>query len=161
MGQIWSKKIQNKKVISILFLDVTTFYSNIFWLVRNPIWSNLIKLINDFLRNLHSSSRDIKCSMQWSTKTFPSLASTILPGFLWAALLKIGIPCIIHIEQESQWICYPFFRKDMLSHQQKVILLVLNEKRWICYLILSGGFLMARLLLGVAFIYHKGGLHVL
>ena len=42
-GQIWSKKIKNKTAISILSVNVTTFYSNIFRLVRNPIWSGLIK----------------------------------------------------------------------------------------------------------------------
>ena len=41
--QVWSKKIQNKTAIFILFVNVTTFYSNIFWLVRNPFWSSLIK----------------------------------------------------------------------------------------------------------------------
>ena len=41
-GQIWSKKIKNKTAIFILFVNVTTFYSNIFWLVRNSIWSSLI-----------------------------------------------------------------------------------------------------------------------
>ena len=47
--QVWSifdrsdpKKIKNQMVISILSVNVTTFYSNIFWLVRNPIWSSLI-----------------------------------------------------------------------------------------------------------------------
>ena len=42
-GHIWSKKIKNKTVIFILSVNVTTFYSNIYWLVRNPIWSSLIK----------------------------------------------------------------------------------------------------------------------
>ena len=47
--QVWSildwydpKKIKNQMAIFILFKNVTTFYSNIFWLVKNPIWSNLI-----------------------------------------------------------------------------------------------------------------------
>ena len=31
-----------KNYIVILFVNVTTFYSNIFWLVRNPFWSSLI-----------------------------------------------------------------------------------------------------------------------
>ena len=39
-GQIWSKKIKNKTAIFILSVNVTTFYSNIFRLVRK---SNLIK----------------------------------------------------------------------------------------------------------------------
>ena len=42
----WTDQIQknkNKTVIFILSVNVTTFYSNIFWLVRNPIWSSLIK----------------------------------------------------------------------------------------------------------------------
>ena len=39
-GQIWSIKIQNKTAIFILSVNVTTFYSNIFRLVRK---SNLIK----------------------------------------------------------------------------------------------------------------------
>ena len=34
-GQIWSKKIQNKTVIFILFVNVTTFYSIILWSNRN------------------------------------------------------------------------------------------------------------------------------
>ena len=42
-GRIWSKKIKNEMAIFILFKNVTTFYSYIFWLVRNPIWSSLIK----------------------------------------------------------------------------------------------------------------------
>ena len=37
-GRIWSKKIKNKTAIFILSV---TFYSNFFWLVRNPIWSIL------------------------------------------------------------------------------------------------------------------------
>ena len=41
-GRIWSKKIQTKTAIFILFVNVATFYSNIFWLARNPIWSSLI-----------------------------------------------------------------------------------------------------------------------
>ena len=41
--QIWSKKIKNKIIISILSVNVTTFNSNIFWFVRNPICSSLIK----------------------------------------------------------------------------------------------------------------------
>ena len=36
--QTWSKKIQNKTAIVIIFVNVATFYSTIFWLVRNPIW---------------------------------------------------------------------------------------------------------------------------
>ena len=43
-GQIWSKKIKNKTAIFILSVNVTTFYSNIFRLVRNLIWSSLIHL---------------------------------------------------------------------------------------------------------------------
>ena len=39
-GQIWSKKIKNKTAIFILSVNVTTFYRNIFRLVRK---SNLIK----------------------------------------------------------------------------------------------------------------------
>ena len=35
-GQIW-----NKTVISILSVNVATFYSNMFWLVRNPVWTDL------------------------------------------------------------------------------------------------------------------------
>ena len=42
-GQIWSKQIQNKTALVILFVNMATFYSNIFWLMRNPIWSSLIK----------------------------------------------------------------------------------------------------------------------
>ena len=59
-GQIWSKKIKNQITVFILnfwlvkiqfdqvwsVLDRSDpkkyFYSNIFWLVRNPIWSSLI-----------------------------------------------------------------------------------------------------------------------
>ena len=69
--KVWSKKNQKKITIFILMVNVTTvysnnfwlvkiqfdqvwsvldrsdpknyFYSNIFWLVRNPIWSSLIK----------------------------------------------------------------------------------------------------------------------
>ena len=41
-GQIWSKKIQNKMAIFILFKNVTTYYTNIFRLVRK---SNLIKFL--------------------------------------------------------------------------------------------------------------------
>jgi hypothetical protein len=41
--QTWSKKIKNEIVISILSVNVKTFYRNIFWFVRNPIWSSLIK----------------------------------------------------------------------------------------------------------------------
>ena len=41
--QVWSKKIQNKTAIFTLFVNVTTFYSNIFWLVKNSVWSSLIK----------------------------------------------------------------------------------------------------------------------
>ena len=40
------KKIKKTTLISILSVNVTTFYSNIFWLTRNPIdqvWSSLIK----------------------------------------------------------------------------------------------------------------------
>ena len=36
---IWSKKIM---IIFTIMVNVTTFYSNIFWLVRTPIWSSLI-----------------------------------------------------------------------------------------------------------------------
>ena len=42
-GQIWSNLIQNKMAIFIQFVNVTTLYRNIFWLVRNPIWASLIK----------------------------------------------------------------------------------------------------------------------
>ena len=33
-GRIWSKKIKNKMAIFILFKNVTTFYTNIFWYVQ-------------------------------------------------------------------------------------------------------------------------------
>ena len=42
-GQIWSKKIKNKTAIFIPSVNVTTFYSKIFWLVRNSLWSSFIK----------------------------------------------------------------------------------------------------------------------
>ena len=42
-GQIWSNLIQNKMAIFIQFVNVTTLYRNIFWLLRNPIWASLIK----------------------------------------------------------------------------------------------------------------------
>ena len=42
-GQIWSNLIQNKMAIFIQFVNVTTLYKNIFWLLRNPIWASLIK----------------------------------------------------------------------------------------------------------------------
>ena len=50
-GQIWSEKIWNKTAIVILFVNVATFNSNIFWLVRNPIWSSSIKF-DPFWTNL-------------------------------------------------------------------------------------------------------------
>ena len=34
---------QNKTIIFILLINVTTYYSKIFWLMRNPFWSSLIK----------------------------------------------------------------------------------------------------------------------
>ena len=44
--QVWTDLIQNKKtknktVISILSVNVATFYSNMFWLGRNPVWTDL------------------------------------------------------------------------------------------------------------------------
>ena len=42
-GQIWSKKIKNKTILSVLSVNVKTFYSHIFWLVRSPVLSSLIK----------------------------------------------------------------------------------------------------------------------
>ena len=43
LDQIGYEQMKNKTAIFILFVNVATFYSNIFWLVRNPIWSSLIK----------------------------------------------------------------------------------------------------------------------
>ena len=41
LEQIWSNKIKKETNIFILFINVTNFYPNIFWLVKNPIWSSL------------------------------------------------------------------------------------------------------------------------
>ena len=43
-GHIWSKKIKNETVISLLSVNLTTFYNNIFWLVKiqfDQVWSIL------------------------------------------------------------------------------------------------------------------------
>ena len=49
-GQIWSKKIQNQTAIFILFVNVKTFYRNIFLICEksnlikfDPFWTDLIK----------------------------------------------------------------------------------------------------------------------
>ena len=41
--QVWSILDRNETAIFNLFISVTIVYSNIFWLLRNPIWSSLIK----------------------------------------------------------------------------------------------------------------------
>ena len=55
--QIWSQKIKNKTVTSTLSVNVTTFYINIFWFVRNPIWSSLIKLDPFWTYLIHKNSK--------------------------------------------------------------------------------------------------------
>ena len=53
-GQIWSKKIKNKTAVFILSGNVTTFYCNIFRLVRksnlikfDPFWTDLTQKIKN------------------------------------------------------------------------------------------------------------------
>ena len=57
-GQIWSKKIKHKMDIFIIFKNVTTFYSNIFWYVQ-PLRS--------FFAERHSE----KTHTQTETQTAP------------------------------------------------------------------------------------------
>ena len=84
-GQIWSKIIQNRTAIVILFVSVATFYVNIFRLVRNPIWPILIKF-DQVWSNL------IKFEPIWTNLDQCYLIGNILISFdpLWTNLDKFN-----------------------------------------------------------------------
>ena len=62
-GRIWSKKIKNETAIFILFKNVTTLYTNIFWYVQPlrsyPIWPSLI-MFDPFWTDLIQKKSEIK-----------------------------------------------------------------------------------------------------
>ena len=64
--QIWCKNPKEKTIFIIPFVNVKTFYTNIFWLVRNPIWSSLIHFLTDLIQ------KKIKSCLSWLSKDYYS-----------------------------------------------------------------------------------------
>ena len=84
----WTDQIQknkNKTVIFILSVNVTTFYSNIFWLVRNPIWSSLIHF-----GQIWSKKSKNKTVIFTLSVTFYSNIFWLVRNPIWSNLIHFG-----------------------------------------------------------------------
>ena len=77
-GQIWSKKIKNKPAIFILSLNVTTFYCNIFRLLRK---SNLIKF--DQVWSILDRSYPKKSKTKQPFLSFLKNVTTLYTNIFW------------------------------------------------------------------------------
>ena len=89
-GQVWSKKkLKNKTVIFILSVNVTTFYCNIFRLVKNPIWSNFIHF-----RQIWSKKKIKNITgtfiLSVNVTTFYSNIFRLVRNPLWSSLIHFG-----------------------------------------------------------------------
>ena len=94
-GHIWSKKIKNKTAIFLLSVNVTTFHSNIFRLVRK---SNLIKF--DQAWSILDISDPKKSKIKWPFLFFLKMWQLFIVTFfdwweiqfdqVWSSLIHFG-----------------------------------------------------------------------
>ena len=92
--QVWSildrsDLFKNKITIFILMVNVTTFYSNIFWMVRNPVWSSLIKIWSKKIINKTAIfSWWTFCGNIFRLVKNPILSSLIHFGQIWSKKIQ-------------------------------------------------------------------------
>ena len=80
------KKIKNKTVIFILSVNVATYFSNIFRLVRNPLWSSLIHLGQIWSKKIKNKTAIFILSV--NVTTFYSNFFWLVRNLIWSSLIK-------------------------------------------------------------------------
>ena len=90
--QVWSildrsdpKKIKNRTAIFIHFVNVATFYSNIFWLARNPIWSSLIHFGQIWSKKIKNITAMFILSV--NVATFYCNMFSLVRNSIWSSLI--------------------------------------------------------------------------